>query len=339
MKAAVSIIISNYNYARYLPDAIESALGQQGVDVEVVVVDDASTDESWTTIESYGSSIQAARQRSNAGQAAAVNTGFRLARGDVVHFLDADDWLEPHAAGLVAQAFAERPDAARVQFRLGHVDGNGVSLPGTTPPQHRRMPDGDLRSEILRYPHDVRCPPMSGNAYRRRVLERILPIPEAEYGAVLADLYLLNLTPLYGDVVSLDQVLGRYRVHGGNAHHRTSLDLAALRGLIERNQAGDAHVRRRACELGLDPDAGDGRGQLSVTDLAARLVSLRLDPEGHPRRHDSRASLVSSGIWAAKRRDDAPVWRRAGFAAWFAAAGAAPKPLVERLAQRTFAAR
>ena len=92
----ISVIIPNYNGARFLRQAIDSALDQQGVDVEVIVVDDGSTDGSRQVIESYGARIRPIFQN-NQGACAARNAGLALARGEYLKFLDGDDYLFPDA--------------------------------------------------------------------------------------------------------------------------------------------------------------------------------------------------------------------------------------------------
>jgi glycosyltransferase involved in cell wall biosynthesis len=89
-----TVLITSYNYAAFLPEAIDSALGQTHPEVEVVVVDDGSTDDSRETIARYGDRIVPVLQE-NAGQASATNAGFAASRGDIVCLLDADDFFAP----------------------------------------------------------------------------------------------------------------------------------------------------------------------------------------------------------------------------------------------------
>src|SRR5882724_7158 len=96
----VSIVIRNYNYANYLPDAIESALAQTYANVQTVIVDDGSTDDSREVIRRYARECRVVLQK-NAGEGAAVNAGFSAADGGIVIFLDADDVLAPNAAAEV----------------------------------------------------------------------------------------------------------------------------------------------------------------------------------------------------------------------------------------------
>src|ERR671933_952190 len=105
----VSIAINNYNYARFLPQAIDSALNQTYPNVEVVVVDDGSTDNSREIIASYGSKIIPGLKE-NGGQASAFNAGFAASRGDVICFLDSDDAFLPEKVAEVIDAFGDRQD-------------------------------------------------------------------------------------------------------------------------------------------------------------------------------------------------------------------------------------
>lgn len=89
----VAVIIPAFNCAPFVGDAVRSALGQVGVDLQVVVVDDGSTDDTRQVLESFGERIQVVRQ-SNRGPGAARNAGMRAAHAEYIAFLDADDvWL------------------------------------------------------------------------------------------------------------------------------------------------------------------------------------------------------------------------------------------------------
>lgn len=88
----VSIVITNYNYGRFIKQAINSALNQSYTDIEVIVVDDGSTDESVGHIKSYGSKVKLITQP-NQGVVIARNNGAKQAKGQYLVFLDADDYL------------------------------------------------------------------------------------------------------------------------------------------------------------------------------------------------------------------------------------------------------
>lgn len=99
----VSVVIPAYNYARYLPEAIDSALRQTYPEVEVIVIDDGSTDDTPRIASGYGERIRYIRQP-NAGLSAARNRGLAEARSDYVVLLDADDLLDPEMITVSREA-------------------------------------------------------------------------------------------------------------------------------------------------------------------------------------------------------------------------------------------
>jgi glycosyltransferase involved in cell wall biosynthesis len=127
----VSIVIPNFNYAGFVATAIESALAQTWPEIEVIVVDDGSTDDSRRVIERYAGRVRTIF-KSNGGQTSTNNVGYLAARGEVVFFLDADDGLRPDAVERVLAAM--RPEVAAVQFCLTTVDQGGRALGGIYPP-------------------------------------------------------------------------------------------------------------------------------------------------------------------------------------------------------------
>lgn len=207
----VSIVITNYNYARFLPAAIESALEQRGITVEVIVVDDGSTDESRSIIAAYEQSgkVRAIFQ-SNSGQAHAFFTGLQQSRGTYVLFLDADDVLFPNAVATAAAAMKD--NVVKVQFPLEQIDEMGNRLGSIVP---RYIPEPLHAKELLLVAGGYPSPPTSGNLWARWFLEAVLPVP-LSIGHLAADGYLIWLAPFFGSVVHLPQVLGFYRIHSEN---------------------------------------------------------------------------------------------------------------------------
>src|ERR1700690_294673 len=105
-EALVSIIINNYNYARFLSTAIDSALSQSYRSIEVIVVDDGSTDNSRDIISAYGDRVIAVL-KGNGGQASAFNAGVSASHGDIICFLDADDLFYRWKVSRVVEAFCK----------------------------------------------------------------------------------------------------------------------------------------------------------------------------------------------------------------------------------------
>ena len=104
MSALVTVIIPTYNSARYLGEAIESVLSQSYRPIEIIVVDDGSTDDSSSVVKSFGTSLIRYHHQSNQGTAAARNKGLELARGHVIAHLDADDLWEKNKLTLQMNA-------------------------------------------------------------------------------------------------------------------------------------------------------------------------------------------------------------------------------------------
>ena len=207
-----SVVVINHNYGAFLATAIDSALAQDHPDVEVVVVDDGSTDNSAAIIAGYGERIRAV-MKAQGGHVEAVNAGFAASTGEVVLFLDADDLLYPDCLRRAIALL--QPGDAKVQFRLATLDRAGVdqNMPFPHfPPDY--SPEDVLRGAARSgwYPWTV----STGNVFVRGFLDRVMPI-DAKTVYRSPDGYLSKLAPLYGPVRSLRAVLGGYRVHGQNA--------------------------------------------------------------------------------------------------------------------------
>jgi glycosyltransferase involved in cell wall biosynthesis len=328
----VSVIVNNHNYARFLPEAIESALGQSYDRCEVIVVDDGSTDDSRARIAAYGDRVVTVFKE-RGGQASALNAGFARSHGDIVVFLDADDVLLPDAVRRIVEAFVADDGLAKVQYRLEVVDESGRSLGRFIPAAHVALPNGDLRRAVLRYPDDLAWAAMSGNAFPAWVLRRIMPIPTTAFPDVGADVYLLNVAPLFGPVASLDAVGAHYRVHGKNAYHRDALDLRQIRRMIGWSEATHRAIHRFAADSDLLALGSASIGEQSLTLLAQRMISIRLDPAGHLVAGDTRCRLGAAGIAASVRRRDRSLKFRLLYAGWFAAMPFAPRPVARRLSR------
>jgi glycosyltransferase involved in cell wall biosynthesis len=207
-----TIIVNNHNYGDYLAQAINSALAQTYVPLEVVVVDDGSTDHSRAVIAGFGDRIVPVL-KPNGGQGSAFNAGFAAARGDIIVYLDADDMLLPTAVESAAE-FLREPAVVKVHWPLWEIDANGHRSGGVQP--RGDLPDGDVKDLIiLKGPTGCITPPTSANAWTRRFLEQVMPVPEAEF-RINADGYLVTLGWIYGDVRAVSEPQGLYRVHGAN---------------------------------------------------------------------------------------------------------------------------
>ena len=288
-----SVIVNNYNYGKFLPQAIDSALEQTYPRVEVIVVDDGSTDDSREIISRYDSRIRPLL-KSNGGQASALNAGFTASHGDVVLFLDADDFLYPSAVANVVDLFCESA-IAKVHWPLAIIDRDGVTTGETRPPHP--LPEGDFRQQVLeRGPSNVASSPTSGNAWSRQFLQRILPIPEdVAYYRLCADEYLFTLAPVFGRVRTISQPQGCYRIHGENVYSgrsfRQKLDLE-LEGYDAQCRALGAALARNG--MAVDVDSWRKHSWFHRLDRAVSDI-LAVVPD------NSEIVLVDGTTWGAPR--------------------------------------
>jgi glycosyltransferase involved in cell wall biosynthesis/SAM-dependent methyltransferase len=239
-----SIIINNYNYGRYLSQAIDSALAQTDSHVEVIVVDDGSSDDSRRIIASYEERITPILKE-NGGQASAFNDGFAASSGNIVLFLDADDALHADAVESVRPYFRD-DRVVKVHWKLLGMDDVGHVLATNVPAGD--IPEGDLRAHTLEFgPNSFVNPPTSGNAWSRTFLSRVMPVRENgdKHGA---DAYLFVLAPLYGVIRRVDRPLSLYRIHPSNYSGRPNHQ---LRRDLRRFDQHCALLKEHCMELGL----------------------------------------------------------------------------------------
>ena len=273
-----SVIVTNYNYGHFLRTALDSAL-DQSPRPEVVVVDDGSTDDSRQIIASYEDEVVPVLQ-DNGGQVSAFNAGLARASGDVVIFLDADDALLPGAIERVLADCADR-NVSKVHWQmreLGADGGLGDELVPREPLSH-----GDLRQLVVNDgPGAIDCPPTSGNAWSRRFLDAVFPLPAEGLEHAGADAYLSTLAPLYGKVACAQQPLSAFRKHDHSNFGSQTFDVRVKlhRTLYDHCCAALEHECRKR-GLPVDRERWDaGSWICPLQELAAAVQ--RYVPPGQP---------------------------------------------------------
>ncbi len=325
LQPLISIVVDNFNYGRFLRAAIDSALEQSYAHVEVVAVDDGSTDNSREVISSYGDKISAIF-KPNGGHASAFNAGFRASHGSIVMFLDADDVLLPNTVEEVVRAW--RPGVAKVQFVLAHIDAQGRALGGTVPYSPAQMPDGDIRASILDAGGYIGVP-TSGNAFARTVLDRLLPLPESQWRQA-ADTSLEIIAPFLGEVVSLRKTLGCYRIHECNhGMLGEKLDSRKLRVKIIIDLQRECTLSEFASRSGFTiPRNWAAR---EPAHLKYRLASLRIDPTHHPIIDDRSMHLMLMGLRSSWRNPGYNLRSRLFHTFWFPLAALMPQAMAVKI--------
>jgi glycosyltransferase involved in cell wall biosynthesis len=282
-----TVVISCFNYARFVGSAIESALRQNRPPLEIIVVDDGSTDGSREVIRGFADRVRPIFKE-HAGMASALNAGCRAAGGDVVFLLDADDLLFPDALETVLEQW--RSDTVMTQSRLAMGDAQGRRVRGTAPAPEVRLDEGDVRAVLLANgAYSVTL--TSGIALRRAELLAVLPIPEDRFVGA-ADGYLVRAIAFLGQIQAVDRPLALYRRHGTNDTEFGASQ--SQRGTYLRKRIGWMRtefdlVKALASRHGLAavPDVGERNADY----LFLRLCSLVMDPENHPLSGDTRLGL------------------------------------------------
>ncbi len=303
-KVRFSVVVTNYNYRAFVCEAVDGALGQTRAPLQVIVVDDGSTDGSPTLLtERYGSDPRVTLlMGENGGQLAAFRRGLAAARGDVVCFLDADDcWLPEHLARL-GEVFDARAD---VDFVFSDLELFGQ--------QSARMRYADraldlgytvISTYMLMHWYGA---PTSALALRAPWAHRTLDLPDnlGSYWRLSADNCLVYGTSVLGGR-KYYQPTGcvRYRIHGNNGWwgNRTPaneyLNRFRSRCLIE-------HYART---IGLDARCVDfAKQEFKTKPLpswreARRYVSLVRLRQGSWWRRLERSVAILGSAWRRRRQ-------------------------------------
>jgi glycosyltransferase involved in cell wall biosynthesis len=280
----LSVIIANYNYRDFVGAAIESALAVDWHDKEVIVIDDASTDDSRAVIDTFQGQV-AAHFRPKSYQLGAHIFGFGQSTGEIIIFLDADDLVEPDVMLEIAKVW--RPGVSKIQYRMNLIDAAGSQL-GTAIPQFPPVDDTNkLRQTFLRTMTYV-TPPGSGNAYSRDFVRNAFAMAPATIPQ--SDAVLLTLSPMMGDVLTIRKPLARYRIHDTNAMAFRSLDAAKLRSHLQQDVelAGLFSTAAQRLKLAVTADPLSR----SFNHLQYRLASRLVEPSGHPFPEDTVTGIA-----------------------------------------------
>lgn len=268
----VSVLIDTYNHERFIADALNSVLAQDfpASQREILVVDDGSTDSTPEILRKFEPHVRILR-KTNGGQASAFNYGIPHCRGDIVAFLDGDDWWAPGKLARVVQVMTADP-------ALGIV-GHGII---------NVLHDGTQRTEILRGGFRFCANTMDGALlFRRRgsfmgtsrmtiragMLRKIGPVPEEI--KIQADEYLFTLASALSVMEILPDPLTYYRYHDANIFQFASDDPLKMR----HKQQSLAILARSLFEklesFGIDRQVS--RAIVAYTQASADQLRLMLD--------------------------------------------------------------
>ena len=225
-----SIIITNYNYEKFLLRAIDSALRQTYPKKEIIVVDDGSTDSSRQIINSYGNKIIPVFKE-NGGGNAATNTGFFASHGEIIFLLDSDDSFFPHKVETMVNYFLQimPQNPETLIFHRFEIRTNDENSPSFYRPRTLRGLDGKKKNNTFEKLSDPESAyqyvqkwgflpltnyPTSSISVTRSLADKIFPLPEQRISS--QDGPLFYASRLLGTVYGTSEVLGSYFFHGKN---------------------------------------------------------------------------------------------------------------------------
>jgi glycosyltransferase involved in cell wall biosynthesis len=242
----ISVVIPSYNYARYLREAIDSALGQTYPEVEVVVVDNSSTDNTLDVLRSYGDRIRWFQQ-ANEGVSGSRNRGIKESRGEVVAFMDADDaWLPEKLARQMEML--SNPRVGMVYCGLQYVDSQGRNL--------ERSVKG-LRGQVLKKLALLEPPgvPACGSSalIRRKCFDEVGGFDREL--SISADWDMWRRIACHYEIEFVSDPLVLYRQHDSAMHLKIDVFehdmLHAFSSMFSDPAAAEVHPLRRQCYANL----------------------------------------------------------------------------------------
>jgi glycosyltransferase involved in cell wall biosynthesis len=233
----VSIVIPTYNRARFIGQAVTSALNQTYRELEVIVVDDGSTDNTQSILSTFEDTrLQIVRLEKNSGRSRARNIALRAARGEYMSFLDSDDYYLPGKIELQVKYLKENPAIDMVYTASACVDENDGSLDHF----YRAPVSGDIYKEIAFFkPLTITLPTVM---LRRHVVDEVGLFDEAMDRFEDTD-YWRRISKRFR-VGAIDEVTCHIRTHKGN--HIKSLDprsfLSSINYYVDKVFREDADI-------------------------------------------------------------------------------------------------
>ncbi|HJR77622.1 MAG TPA: glycosyltransferase [Nitrospiraceae bacterium] len=212
----VSVVIPSYNHARFLPDAIQSAMKQTYGQVEIIVIDDGSTDETEQVVKRFRT-VRYVKQK-NKGVTAARNVGLQLSSGSYVVFLDADDRLLAEALDIGIRSLMANPDCALTFGTFYMIDSEGRKRGVCHPLPRRKYGYRDFLEQNF-----IGNPGVA--LYRKDALAAVEGFDSTNQAAGDYDLY-LRITYAFPVACHTEPVL-EYRRHGSNMSNDPAIMLPA----------------------------------------------------------------------------------------------------------------
>jgi glycosyltransferase involved in cell wall biosynthesis len=222
----VSIVTPSYNQGQFLEATIRSVLDQDYPNIEYIVMDGGSTDDSISILRRYADQIAHWESQPDRGQAHAINKGLQVAKGSILGWLNSDDLLLPETVSQVVETFCDDPDTDVVYGRLERIDEEGRLVPTPILPKDRvEFSKKYILSECI-----VNQP---GAFWRREMMAKAGLLNEGLH-YVLDYEYWIRLALLGARFKHLDQVVALFRLsHASKTVSQTTLHALELLRVFE----------------------------------------------------------------------------------------------------------
>ncbi len=235
----ISVIIPTYNRANYICEAIDSVLAQTYKNVEIIVVDDGSTDNTRDIIsQRYNSKVTYILQN-NAGPSSARNNGIKHSRGDLIAFLDSDDIWLPEKLEKQVELINQSQDIGLVSCGLYQIDPNGNIIGNPLIRRNYKNKSSFLKELMI---HNI-IGGGSSSLIRRECFERVGFFDEEIWIGEDWNLW-LRIAKNY-EVKFVEEPLIKYRVHGNNLHRDMTKIEDSMRKNVEKNIEKHRLILRR----------------------------------------------------------------------------------------------
>ena len=271
-KSFASVLIDTYNHERFIEQAIVSALEQDfpASDREIIIVDDGSTDRTPEIVKKFEPRVRLVRKE-NGGQASAFNAGIPECKGEIIAFLDGDDWWAPEKLGRVSDVFAAEPEVGFVGHGIKEVFADGTMRIAAPEKDERLRLTSLAAARVFRLRKSYLG--TSRMAMRADLARQILPIPEAL--VIEADEYLFSVAAAMSEIIILREPLTYYCIHGGNLFLAPGTGERGLRRKQQVMAALASSLRSMLPAKGAPADATDCI--VEAVQLEADQMRLMLD--------------------------------------------------------------
>lgn len=201
MDPRITIITPSYNQGRFIEETILSVLSQEYPNLEYIIMDGGSTDNTVEIIKKYADRISYWVSEKDSGQSNAINKGLRMATGEIINWLNSDDLLQPGALAAMAKYFTANPEAIIVHGRIEYF-GNTKNYYSVN------LPAKDLET---RYAAHI-CMPQPAAFFRKKLIDEQGLLDESLHFSMDTDLFMR--AGLHYSLVQVEDVIAKFRLHG-----------------------------------------------------------------------------------------------------------------------------